>query len=222
MSKSELHPVPRAIMRAVGAVAAVIDTGLEKVADKPLERLYEANKARAEKNPDYAAIEAKRRVAGSEHILMISQEHGLDGDAWELQMRIWDDGARHPWWEKPARAISNRPLTKALSALQRRGERARRGWDHQALWSLDTHLCATLGAQLTGLADIAHGWPQSETYPDYDDWIAALRDNAAKLTAYGNKWDLDINPYGEESEQVYKDAQDALRWVADNLGALWD
>lgn len=91
-------------------------------------------------------------------------------------------------------------------------QRVVRGWDDRATWSLDTHLGRTLGAQLTALAD-GHGCPDG--YGQVR-WEADLKRHGQALLGYGeDKFDIDDTP-------LYGSAQDALRWVADNLGSLWD
>lgn len=98
---------------------------------------------------------------------------------------------------------------------------AARGWADSDAWSLDHVLCERLAAQLTYLADIAHGWPGTTEFPQPEDWDKALRDNAAKLKAWPNSAD---NPTSDlaHDQQAYKQSQEALHWVADHLGHLWD
>jgi len=95
-------------------------------------------------------------------------------------------------------------------------QRMTRGWDQRALYSLDSHLAETLGAQLTALARIAHGYPG--TYPGgFEGWVADLGRNGAALSAYGA-----IDNLMPEHDHIWADAREALHWVADHLGALWD
>lgn len=89
--------------------------------------------------------------------------------------------------------------------------RVLRGWAPRDTWSLDGHLCRVLGAMLDHLAEHTHGWPQGPDFPEFTDWQDALRARAAALLAY----EADDLP-------TIAPAQAALRWVADNLPALWD
>lgn len=89
--------------------------------------------------------------------------------------------------------------------------RARHGWAPRDTWSLDGHLCRTLGAMLNHLAEHTHGWPQGPDFPEFTDWQSALRTQAAALRTYE-----------ADDEPTIVPAQDALRWVAENLPALWD
>lgn len=97
-------------------------------------------------------------------------------------------------------------------------QRLFRGWDDRAVWSLDTHLAGTLGAQLIQMADIAHGYPDVDGFT-YETWTAALRLHGQSLVTYSEKWDWQGT---QEWNAIYTPAQYALRWVADNFAALWD
>lgn len=214
--------------RAVYATAHGLDKALTALADPALDRLYERNRARAMEDTEYAEIEARRHRRKDGYITLASSDDNLTMEHWDIQSTIEARTARHPWWEGPLRALRSNPFSKVVSAVDRRHQRAQRGWDHTALWSLDDHLSKTLGAQLIALADIAHGWPQSDEYPTYEDWVAALRDNGNALLAYGDHWDVCLIP-GITSEEIRAkedelrdNAKKALHWVADNLGALWD
>lgn len=92
-------------------------------------------------------------------------------------------------------------------------QRVTRGWDDSAIWSLDTHLGEVLGAQLIALAECAHGYPDG--YP-FEQWTADLRRHGAALLAYGE------DKFDTEELALYRPAQEAFRWVAENLGSLWD
>lgn len=127
-------------------------------------------------------------------------------------------------------------LSRVFGPLRRLPRRTRwahqrvvRGWDDTTLWRLDGWLAKTLGAQLVTMAEIAHGVPSlylAEGYdwqnPDPDDaaykrWVADLRRNGEALLALAR-----VDTFGDEWDAAYAAAQDALRWVADNLGSLWD
>jgi hypothetical protein len=124
-------------------------------------------------------------------------------------------------WAGLARYLARRPVRRHIDRARRLVQRARRGWDDTALWELDRHLCATLGAQLEQLADRAHGWPD-HTYETFADWTDALRLNAVRLAAYGTRLGA-TGPVDEAlDDRALRDAQTALVWVADNLASLWD
>jgi hypothetical protein len=92
-------------------------------------------------------------------------------------------------------------------------QRVFRGWDDRALWSLDTWLARTLGAQLQEMARIAHSWPGMGDWT-FETWTAALRQHGGVLTDYGHNCDAD--------DAAIDAAQESMRWVADHLPNLWD
>ena len=112
-----------------------------------------------------------------------------------------------------ARALT-RALRSASSEVRFAYQRVVRGWDDRALWSLHRHLTKTLGAQLLRLADIAHGFPAEDGWT-FERWAAELRQHGKALEAYGASDGMDY-------DTVYPPAHEALEWVAENLGSLWD
>ena len=115
--------------------------------------------------------------------------------------------------------VGRRLATESVRDVLFAWQRVVRGWDDRSLWSLDWYICHTLGAQLTELAATTHGWPQSDEYPTFEDWQAALRTHGSALTEAAN---TDISEDFENTQAVYAKAQKSLHWVADNLGDLWD
>ena len=105
-------------------------------------------------------------------------------------------------------------LRSGVRKIQFAYQRVVRGWDDRALWSLDHHLCKTLGAQLLRLADVAHGYPGEHGWT-FEGWTAELRKRGRALEAYGLS-------DGRDYDTVYPPARGALEWVAENLGSLWD
>lgn len=91
--------------------------------------------------------------------------------------------------------------------------RARRGWSADDVWFLKGYLTRLVGEALLHLADNGMGYPVQ--YNGADDWRRDLRQHGRALRAYASAdW--------EEEEDRIGDAQQALHWVADNLGDLWD
>lgn len=128
------------------------------------------------------------------------------------------------------RANVRNPYRDARCAVRWAYQRVTRGWDDLAMWSVKDSLSKTLGEQLVEMANISHGYPPF--YPDqpglggpqtflpdrgdevHERWMSDLREHGEALLAYSRDEDDDLATYGA--------AQDALRWVADNLGDLWD
>lgn len=118
------------------------------------------------------------------------------------------------------RLLTGRPITSAIKKIKHARQRVTRGWDDTATWSLDTHLARTLGAQLVRLAEVTHGYPSGGTFNTFEEWQEALRTHGNALTRYAEG----IHEYDEhiDHEQLIRDAETALHWVADNFGSLWD
>lgn len=203
--------------------ASVVDDTLAELVSLPLGYLDERNREEAMKNPEFATIAEKRRnrTSGS-----------LSWEDFQRQWDIMDEVGESPWWEESARFFARRPATSLVREVQFAWQRVSRGWDDSATWSLDVYLAKSLSQQLNHLADTSHGWPggPDSPYPEFEDWQFALRENALKLRRYAdgkfNVPDLDFKgtdaDLGALLEEQYCGAQEAMRWVADNFGSLWD
>lgn len=85
--------------------------------------------------------------------------------------------------------------------------------------SLDTSLCKYLGDRLAFLAEYTTSHPCGYSEKR---WKRELADNAQALMAWANHFATDYaGNYAQEAEDC-KNAQRAMRWVARNLGKLWD
>jgi hypothetical protein len=223
-----LAGIGRLALKTVRLVARGIDAVFHFVADRAMDRHLDKQYRLAMQVPEYAAIEQRRRREGSDYIIWASEKDDLGLEQIDIQSKIRHDVKPEPAWFPVARFFRNRPLTSAIAHLRMAYQRVNRGWDDRSLWSLDDHLCKTLGAQLVELADIAHGWPSGDKYPEYEDWTAALRKNGAALTAYSTRWELwadeslDRDTINKKETKIIADAKRSLRWVAENLGSLWD
>lgn len=234
--------------RDVGTMSHVPDTSvLQRLTPHGLARkVVAADSARrsriAARDPKYAAIEERRNRTASETTkLLLSDEHDLGWAEWEYQSQCRGKVKSLPGVAL-ARWVERRPVRRVLLRSGRAVQRLRRGWDDTALWGLDRHLCATLSAQLNALADTTDGWPDTR-YESFDGWVAALRENAARLEAYTHRrnspaheihMNLIIQGKDRETTRAAGDAatrheadvtaaaQEALRWVADHLVHLWD
>lgn len=81
--------------------------------------------------------------------------------------------------------------------------------------SLDTSLCHWLGERLTFLGEHTNSAPRGW---EYEDWKAKMREMGGYLSVWAGHYDLPV----EAVPQAYTNAQEAMRWVADNLRQLWD
>lgn len=109
-------------------------------------------------------------------------------------------------------------LTRIKNKIARR-LRYRRTWGTPAgkdCVSLDTSLCRWLGARLLFLAEHTNSHPNGW---GYEAWKTTLHLHGTVLALWGDHFELVDHT---EEETAYANAQDSLRWVADNLGDLWD
>ena len=205
--------------------AILLDKAMENIAEPFLNKLYEENERRAQENPLYRDIQARRHVNG--HHILFSEEAGLGMEEVKIENDILNKVRSHPWWEKPLRAISMSPLNQALSKGKWLYQRATRSWDDTELWSLDTVFTKRLGEQLMTLAQDGHGWPGEDNgYSTKEEWEEALYSHGNALRYYSLKkinFSFYTTAEGEERyAKLYSDAKDALSWVAENLELLWD
>jgi hypothetical protein len=103
------------------------------------------------------------------------------------------------------------------SAVTFAKQRVKRGWDERAYWDTGYWLAQTLGEVLEFSSTRLHGHPVDT---EYEDWQTGYAEAGKKLLSWVQ---ADENLVGtEQLEEAYKAAQEALAWVADNLGSLWD
>ena len=57
-------------------------------------------------------------------------------------------------------------------------QRITKGYCDADLWNLDGYYSEFFYCTLNELADISHGWPQSEKFPRYEDWQKYIREMA--------------------------------------------
>lgn len=214
--------------RPIRRVAGLLDDAVTALPWVILRVLDRQTHQRALRDPEYARIEALRNEANG-HVIAFSSEKGLDFNAWAYQDAVRERMTAHPKLERLIRLGLRRNFTDLLTAAQSVQQRARRGWDDTSVWNLSHALPKTLGTQLLALAEEAHGWPESEDFPTFEDWTAALRANGTALLAYGTvDKELDAMPIHDldainaREAQRLAEAQAALHWVADHLPSLWD
>lgn len=215
----------------VREVAEMIDETLSELVESPLATVDAANRERAMDNPIYRDIENRRNPEGESYSIFLDENQNLGFNELEIQYNIYDEVKEEPWWVEPARLLQRSPVQGAVNSIWARYQRAVRGWSDSDAWSLDIHLARTLGEQLNYLADIAHGWPRSEEYPTMEDWVTALRENAALLLAYYNgkvgEWssedaELSFSERLKKEDDLADGAKRAYMWLGRNFQALWD
>lgn len=171
----------------------------------------EARRVRASRHPEWAAIEARRDTSPPGHSTFLSED--LTWDDWARQDQIADALTPEPRWLTLAHRLAHLEARRVLADAAAFVQRARRGWADDDVWDLGPTLCQRAGAQLVHLSVHAHGWPSNEEFPAFTDWTAALRTHGEALLRFAAD---------TEDADVQAAAQDALRWVADHVGHLWD
>jgi hypothetical protein len=138
-------------------------------------------------------------------------------DAQEKERAGW------PWWRRTGHEVwrqiryeAKHWPSRAVRGLKHAWQRLARGWDNQSAWNLNYALPSMLGAQLIYLGRIAHGYPP-DYFGGFDSWTADLTVHGEALIRYGKDSLEDF-----DDSQLYESAQRALRWVAANLGSIWD
>lgn len=219
LESKQAKAVLRKTASGVHDVAFFTDELLSVFITPAIDALYtEARNKALLLDEKYREIE-KRRESGSsgDFKVFLSEEMDLGWDEIDYQREVEERYMRRAWWKGPARVLADRPLSTIYRKVAFGYQRLSRSWDDSAVWSLDTHLAATLGAQLIKLADEHNGWPEG-LYKTPGEWEAALRKNGQALLAYQGIYTLE----GDSEEETMKQAKEALRWVADNFEALWD
>jgi hypothetical protein len=194
-------------------------------------------------NPEYAAIQAHgaEGSSGDGPLLNTSDGHNISWDDFETQLRISSELTPTPMWWPLVSFVAGRPMRRLGRRAQTAYQRATRGWADCDRWDPGVNVCANLADQLNHLADAALGWPGPPDYPEPDDWTAALRTAATGLNGWATREQSPamkaaahvVELTAEEKraaakaavcneEDLLAGAQDALRWVADNLRDLWD
>lgn len=84
--------------------------------------------------------------------------------------------------------------------------------------SLDEALCKWLGERLIFLGENCHSIPMIYVGRPDGIWEAELKANGSALLAYSEQKSDRVDALVKD----YAAAQEAIRWVAGNLGDLWD
>jgi hypothetical protein len=203
---------------------------------------YKRLKKRAEKDPVWTAIEARRHIEGSSSKRLLDEELTLAD--WETQRKIEAALTPEPAWYKAVRKGDDLSVAGVLGRTVAFVQRGRRGYAESDVWSLDHYLTGVLAGALSRLAATGHGWPGTEEFPTPDIWEEKLRAVAADLKGWQDGGSLELlNAWHElatdaasdddvtqaafvamtkDDEERYAKAQAALVWVSEHLESLWD
>ena len=109
-------------------------------------------------------------------------------------------------------------------------QRARDGYSAPDVWGFDTYLAQVIAGGLRQLIANNHSTPttyyegelETATKEDWSEaserWLADLTAAADKLDRYVSDEILSM----EEETRRYAEAKEAMMWVAENFGSLWD
>jgi|SRR5882762_2182644 len=143
----------------------------------------------------------------------LSAEVEAEYEEWKLHPRTyqWRKHGVFALWVY-ARRVPSR-IRQIRWSTRHAWQRLTRGWDDASVWCLDYSLTKQLGEQLLQVAATSH-----HEFPPREE--AELYANA--LLAY-SRWDdeLPADDFMERYAVLERDAQEALYWVAANLGRLW-
>ena len=211
------------------------------LAERLVDRHFSRSSSRAQKDPRWAAIESRRLIPGSTNKLMLSDD--LTITDWIEQDRIAEELSPSPFWLDLARSATLWSLATPVKAHLSRRHRADSGWSESDVFNFDHYITRVIGEALATLAQTAHGWP-SDRYETYDLWVKELSENSDKLLAFARRrgedeatalWhtlaqDRRNQSRSDEAFRLaqelelanLKGAKQAMKWVAKNLGSLWD
>lgn len=235
----------RAALSVVEAAARCVDAlpvAPAQLADRAVSSVFDRRVAAAERDPRWAAIEA-RRETGQPGKLLLSDDLTLAD--WELQRRIEEELVPDPWWWPVAVRARRWHAAAAVDRCRYRAQRARRGWSDRDAYDVARHLAAVAAGMLEHLADTTVGWPCNDRYRTPEDWQRALRTHAQALAAYVHDPEDDVlldtwgavavDPDGDadaldaarsawaaRAEARAEAAAAAMHWIADNFDLLWD
>lgn len=105
----------------------------------------------------------------------------------------------------------------AVRLASRTLQRTWRGWSDEDLWSLQSTLCRTLGAQLIALAEQTNGWPGEGTF---EEWQAALTHHGRVLSSFGRHGLTASGDRRADDDASAEAIRGSLLWVVENLRHL--
>ena len=235
-------------MNALYAVASRLDELPflpHNLADRAMGRFFDRRRVRAQEDPTWTEIEKRRVIAGSTSKLVLSEERGLTMKDWLYQNDIAVSLTPDPRWLPFARKVRHWTPSRVVAETTHQVQRFRRGFSDADTWDLATFIPEQIAACLDVMADNAHGWPESEEFPTFDDWVAALRSTATSLRRAGadplvneatRAWhdaNRDPNVDPELTEELFRRSRDveaarddevdaAFLWVVEHRQSLWN
>lgn len=169
-------------------------------------------------DPLYAEIEGLRNSGTSGVLLFDPSNPKLGWAAWEYQNDVESVFHRNQSLLSLARWASNKPFSRVFNDFIASRQRVQRGWDFKAVYSLDYHVATTLGPQLLAVAQRLESAEVT--------WLDEMRKAGSDLSRYAEKDDIVLSDEVSPNDMIAVEqdltehAQEAIRWVANNLGKL--
>lgn len=138
-------------------------------------RWHDRAKARAMRDPEYAAIEAKRDT-GRDTSILFSKSKGLGWPEWKKQQDILYRMTRYPkyldvlaWLHR--RVQPRKLLLKAQTATQR----VKFGWSIYDSWNMSFYISKIISEMSNYMRDNTHGHPMSLTEEAWEEILIKIR-----------------------------------------------
>lgn len=195
---------------------SILHRAIRRVYNKYLwDPWYVKSKTAAAKDPEWAAIEA-RRDTGRNTILFLSDEHDLTMEHWERQHEIEERLTPRPWWLRWG-IMHKIEAFRPINTVQFWHARATRGWAPSDTWNLHGYLAKVISGSVLHLRDNGNGWPGDHLVNE-GEWAQILTDIADGFAAVLDLDDHD-QPWNSDPS-LSKDQGDAMRtaWEAQCMG----
>lgn len=105
-------------------------------------------------------------------------------------------------------------------------QRVTRGFADVDIWNMDMYLLDLLPAMLKQHADNTHGWPQSEQFPEFEDWTNYLHNITNKFIKAKDlltRWDgISIDEMIANDKEAAVLVKEAMSELGEHFFNLWD
>lgn len=207
------------VVRLVDLAVGRVDRFLAYFGERYLKRSWKrARECAMASDPFYADIQRLRRRDTAGIVMFDPNDPRLGWEAWEYQNSVEAVFHRNHLLLAMARWASNHPFSRVMNDFIAARQRAQRGWDFKALYSLDHHLATTLGPQLMKAAE-----DRKDREPT---WLDEMRLAGEQLSMYAQKDDIvlgdSVSPQDMLTVEtdIANKAKEAIHWVASNLTKL--
>lgn len=112
---------------------------------------------------------------------------------------------------------------KAMKKFKK--QRIKRGFADSDLWNFDSYIIDLFIDMLKRFQEIAHGWPQSEEFPEFEDWMMYIQNIIDEFTASQMEQDLvdsDLEHWKEHYEAQVEHEKKGFELLQKHLHGIWD